>query len=41
MKKESADKTIKVRTVKKKSTVVIEEVKEVESSDSKMESENE
>ena len=41
MKKKNADKTSKVRTVKKKRTVVIEEVKEVESSNFEMESENE
>ena len=41
IKKEDAEKTTKVRAVKKKSNVVIEEVKEVETSDSEMGSENE
>jgi hypothetical protein len=41
IKKEDAEKTMKVRVVKKKSNVVIGEVKEVETSDSEMESENE
>ena len=35
------DKLTKVRAVQKKSNVVIEEIKEVESSDSDVESENE
>lgn len=41
IKKEHVEKTTKVRAVKKKNDVVIEEVKEVETSDSEMESENE
>jgi hypothetical protein len=40
-KKDSVDKLTKVRAVQKKSNVVIEEIKEVESSDSDVESENE
>ncbi len=41
IKKEDTEKTTKVRAVKTKSNVVIEEVKEVETSDSKTGSENE
>lgn len=41
IKKEDAEKTTKVRAAKKKNNAVIEEVKEVETSDSEMESENE
>lgn len=38
--KEDAEKTTKVRAVKKKSNIDIKEVKEVETSDSEMELEN-